>query len=1280
MLAHIEGIKGSVFPPSIRSNPHPHPRPTPLAISSQPIVTLRQKSRLALVASRSLASASGQERRAQKSAEDEAAKAEARKKGKTAYFTVNIIKGTTMRFQWKDKKGIIWSVDDVTFKPGWDLDRVEFEAKLAYDTYWDSESGQYRHLGIPPTQTPSLPNIDVSIQPTAGRGSRALAQYLHASNARGFENTNPSRVFGPFSEFARNILETNKKEWPGVVQAWEEKRNDPDAFAVNITKHKQAFRKLMEHAVSHIGLAIATPVSLVEAVTACDGGPQGNGPQGNIGPQGNGSPQGNIGPQGNGPLGNGGHELPEYIDPELTQEHVLRDIHVLPDRPAGQHVTKHTQLTSHEKVMLFLVFQRLRDTANPPYRLTVSDWQSFFNALFDNWNSRFDPPADPELPARQSKQTQLDVATLNQDHPPSMARQRAGDAAGGNLRYLELFSDFATFEKQERKLFPDLAAFRYRKELPGGITDDEGEGNERQTLSCRALSDSDELTAEIVSNDHSVANFRDPDSFANTHAVLTAREKDIIFVMLQPIRKTAEPPFRLTWGYWNSILKKLFDDWNTKLQAPLNPFLPDRIKEHTYIKGGTLKSDQPLPNSKRRACRTVPQDYRTRGAEARIGVYINPDTNSISFPWTRHERKPCQRLKCHIQGRENRSRSPSGREQSSSSLEIWFLPEEPFEHHNWSDILANLQVSANPYAEYLTDVRSKYTDLTHKNIGALDPDSRPDRATPSTAFFFGGEHRTVTLIAEPSSFRIRSLHAWQPQDDDLETYGIPAGGTLKGHHLVHYMDPEIASGVPDAGSSCTFFMDISWRDRQLRKADLTPQQIARITRDLTNRFHFAEQKFINVGASIEQKIQTAAESDDTDRVEYLEENKKRKYLEAFVTTAAEPIYHLLKGPSAKAAADLPDQPPSLQRAATAEALSLDLRRRDGEDDLVYCFTPSSRSTGPQVSRSPIWTSRNQDPGSCDYCRAKLPYPGVEVNLYHRPEETTARTECNAITNINARAKSVNETIVGGFWKFPGLARACAEEKFDGEVKGLVERLKETPYGYAFVTGVFASQSELTVAVGSESITSDKPESDKPESVTSDKPDPVASDKPESTGWMDDDNDDACSETSFCSAVSYLAVGPGSDQLEQEHIIGARSFDIRDDTTLPSDHRVLPTKGGPNLEFDGLRSLVDSPEYTQMMAISQGSGSSNMSVDELACVLKLRSERQGSIPLQLAAMIDGNPPASVPISISLNQDRFEQTYKEQVFWLYFDHSPANFRNLLIGHNEISHPISAIGDTV
>ncbi|KAF5559869.1 hypothetical protein FNAPI_4510 [Fusarium napiforme] len=316
-----------------------------------------------------------QEKRAQTYAEDEAAKVEARKKGKTAYFTVNIIRGTTRRFQWKDKKGIIWSVDDVTFKPGWDLDRAEFEAKLAYDTYWGSESEQYIQASGNPSNTDSL-TAKVAWTAAAKFPEKAVH---HGSQVRG---KHPTHVPGSISGFAHNIVETNEKEWPGVVQAWKEKRNGPDVFAVNITKHKEAFRKLTEHAVSRIDLAIVTPVSLVEAVTACDGGPQDNGPQ-----------------------GNGGHELPQYIDPGLTREHVLSsDIHVLPYRPAGQHATKHTQLTFHEKVMLFLVFQRLRDTANPPYRLTVSDWQSFLNALLTTGTpALIVPPTRSYLPDRRNK-------------------------------------------------------------------------------------------------------------------------------------------------------------------------------------------------------------------------------------------------------------------------------------------------------------------------------------------------------------------------------------------------------------------------------------------------------------------------------------------------------------------------------------------------------------------------------------------------------------------------------------------------------------------------------------------------------------------------------------------------------------------------------------------------------------------------------------------------------------------------------------------------------------
>lgn len=83
------------------------------------------------------------EKRAKAIAEDESKRGESCKKGEPAYLTITVVKGSALRFQWKDAKGSIGSIDKVTFEPGWDVDRAEFEAKLAYDSYWGYEMGQY---------------------------------------------------------------------------------------------------------------------------------------------------------------------------------------------------------------------------------------------------------------------------------------------------------------------------------------------------------------------------------------------------------------------------------------------------------------------------------------------------------------------------------------------------------------------------------------------------------------------------------------------------------------------------------------------------------------------------------------------------------------------------------------------------------------------------------------------------------------------------------------------------------------------------------------------------------------------------------------------------------------------------------------------------------------------------------------------------------------------------------------------------------------------------------
>ncbi|CVL11367.1 uncharacterized protein FPRN_07777 [Fusarium proliferatum] len=104
----------------------------------------------------------------------------------------------------------------------------------------------------------------------------------------------------------------------------------------------------------------------------------------------------------------------------------------------------------------------------------------------------------------------------------------------------------------------------------------------------------------------------------------------------------------------------------------------------------------------------------------------------------------------------------------------------------------SFQEFKNPYADYLVDTRFGYRDLTYKNVGGIDPDERPDRPSKASTYFMGAEHRTVALLAGAAKERemvdSRALAlldtpilavvwpdifpSWEPQDDDLEVYGI----------------------------------------------------------------------------------------------------------------------------------------------------------------------------------------------------------------------------------------------------------------------------------------------------------------------------------------------------------------------------------------------------------------------------------------------------------------------------------------------------------------------------
>ncbi|KAF5573062.1 hypothetical protein FPCIR_14101 [Fusarium pseudocircinatum] len=125
------------------------------------------------------------------------------------------------------------------------LDNIgEDEGEVPYNNYEEPTVNEYtKAAGFKSADdTPADPEpfgIDASSHRTAGKADRALAKFLNGITTGKFKETHPTHVPGSISELGRGIAEGNPKEWPDVMHAWCEKLNDPDAFAVNITKHKE---------------------------------------------------------------------------------------------------------------------------------------------------------------------------------------------------------------------------------------------------------------------------------------------------------------------------------------------------------------------------------------------------------------------------------------------------------------------------------------------------------------------------------------------------------------------------------------------------------------------------------------------------------------------------------------------------------------------------------------------------------------------------------------------------------------------------------------------------------------------------------------------------------------------------------------------------------------------------------------------------------------------------------------------------------------------------------
>ncbi|RKL03436.1 hypothetical protein BFJ68_g11561 [Fusarium oxysporum] len=109
----------------------------------------------------------------------------------------------------------------------------------------------------------------------------------------------------------------------------------------------------------------------------------------------------------------------------------------------------------------------------------------------------------------------------------------------------------------------------------------------RRTRSPSVPADSDELTQAIVMKYRRVIAARPAAHFARSHEHLTCEEKLIVFILAHRIRNTRNPPYQLTYGFWDNVLKTIFNDWNTDFDCPIDPILPSRIRDYTHIDAGT---------------------------------------------------------------------------------------------------------------------------------------------------------------------------------------------------------------------------------------------------------------------------------------------------------------------------------------------------------------------------------------------------------------------------------------------------------------------------------------------------------------------------------------------------------------------------------------------------------------------------------------------------------------------------------------------------------------------
>ncbi|SCN67021.1 uncharacterized protein FFB20_02444 [Fusarium fujikuroi] len=366
---------------------------------------------------------------------------------------------------------------------------------------------------------------------------------------------------------------------------------------------------------------------------------------------------------------------------------------------------------------------------------------------------------------------------------------------------------------------------------------------------------------------------------------------------------------------------------------------------------------------------------------------------------------------------------------------------------------------------------------------------------------------------------------WESKDDDLQVYGIAADKQPLRWYFIVDLSNGVADMFPDVDIPFKVYIRTEYDARTMPSNGFSAEQVHHVTNELLRNFRLAETKGEMAESRCQQDIDKAAEKGYEAREERLTEKLQTIRNDVFKAFAASFLYGILPQPSAEAIAEHARKPLNVQLAATAQHLAEALRQRDDENDIDWgnrvrvfvrengpgrstqgisgygeAFTAIVRDLPPGTAANigllevktanqsnwPIGLKKPPVKLSLPHVTIKGPlheflsniwvpvkdapasttYKTVTFKAWFKPDDTSIKAECAAVTEINSLGENAisknfwtwaqcfgeNKNLHNWLVQYPALGRQVEAHEYTGERHDVLSRLDRVPFGYAAITG------------------------------------------------------------------------------------------------------------------------------------------------------------------------------------------------------------------------------------